>query len=433
MAIPNVLPISNIIATGDVVSSVGMYIAPPLLMSVETRSPLGAHSMLRVTDALAIYNLFSAIDANATLSALTPILDAASNQGNETLETMVHALSELLMEPIEVSTDDREALYQAIHAIETELFVDRTAANPQLKPIYQNLDVISLPNLSQMEIIEHANNDIAYRYALAHLYPFAIVGKASLYDDHNQNHELDLYDPVEQTGALTDEYLQDRTHYLRATLQRNDGDAQHLTAASGDGELYWDAEAGEFMSEPAAGTTFGVDTDNMVHYRFGGDGDEDAGELSGGNKADLIYGGAGNDTLNGGDGDDYLEGNAGIDKLDGGDGNDELRGGAGDDGGNDGGLFGGVGNDALYGEAGNDTLDGGAGRDLLVGGLGRDHLLGDDGVADRLEGGNGDDLYYAGAGDVINDADGKGTVCMNVTAANGEQVYVMLGLNAIRQ
>ncbi|MCU7918440.1 MAG: hypothetical protein KZQ95_08800 [Candidatus Thiodiazotropha sp. (ex Epidulcina cf. delphinae)] len=296
--------------------------------------------------------------------------------------------------------------------------------------------------------------------ALTHLNPFAIVGKASLYDDHNQNHELDLYDPVTQTGTLTDEYLQDRTHYLRATLQRNDGDAQHLTAASGDGELYWDAEAGEFMSEPAAGTTFGVDTDNLVHYRFGGDGDEDAGELSGGNKADLIYGGGGNDTLNGGDGDDYLEGNAGIDKLDGGDGNDELRGGAGDDGGNDGGLSGGVGSDALYGEAGNDTLDGGVGRDLLVGGLGQDHLLGgegidilfgdhryldeaanqtnqyvlvDDGVADRLEGGNGDDLYYAGAGDVINDADGQGAVCMNVTAANGEQVYVMLGLHWIHQ
>ncbi|MCU7920931.1 MAG: hypothetical protein KZQ95_21625 [Candidatus Thiodiazotropha sp. (ex Epidulcina cf. delphinae)] len=163
MAIPNVLPISNIIATGDVVSSVGMYIAPPLLMSVETRSPLGAHSMLRVTDALAIYNLFSAIDANATLSDLTPILDAASNQGNETLETMVHALSELLMESIEVSTDDREALYQAIHAIETELLVDRTAADPQLNPIYQNLNVISLPNLTQAQIVENANSDIGYR------------------------------------------------------------------------------------------------------------------------------------------------------------------------------------------------------------------------------------------------------------------------------
>ncbi|MEW8585593.1 MAG: hypothetical protein AB2531_07495, partial [Candidatus Thiodiazotropha sp.] len=49
----------------------------------------------------------------------------------------------------------------------------------------------------------------------------------------------------------------------------------------------------------------------------------------------------------------------------------------------------------------------------------------------RLEGGVGDDLYYAGAGDVINDSDGLGTVCMNVTTGSGDQTYVMLGLNSI--
>ncbi|MCU7850417.1 MAG: hypothetical protein KZQ89_21055, partial [Candidatus Thiodiazotropha sp. (ex Lucinoma kastoroae)] len=123
---------------------------------------------------------------------------------------------------------------------------------------------------------------IAYRYALTHLNPFAIVGRESLYDDHNQNDELELYDPVTQTGTLTEEYLQDRTHYLRASLQRNEWDVQHLTAASGDGVVYWDAEAGQFMSVPTVGTTFGVDTDNLVHYRFGGDDDEGNDELAGG-------------------------------------------------------------------------------------------------------------------------------------------------------
>ncbi|MEW8586308.1 MAG: calcium-binding protein, partial [Candidatus Thiodiazotropha sp.] len=135
-----------------------------------------------------------------------------------------------------------------------------------------------------------------------------------------------------------------------------------------------------------------------------------------------------------------------------------LYGGSGDDARiHNSGLFGGAGEDALYGEAGHDTLDGGTGRDLLVGGLGQDHLIGgdgidnlfgdnryfdeatnryvlvDDGESDRLEGGVGDDLYYAGAGDVINDSDGLGTVCMNVTTGSGDQTYVMLGLNTLRQ
>ncbi|MCU7837979.1 MAG: lipase family protein, partial [Candidatus Thiodiazotropha sp. (ex Troendleina suluensis)] len=234
---PDVLPVSNIVATGDVASSLGLYITPPIVMSVETRSPLGAHSMVRVTDALAIYNLFSAIDPNADLSNLTPILDAASNRGNESLESIIHSLSDLLINPIDVPIDQREPLYVAIQAIETELFVDRTIANSQLKPVYQNLEVESLANLTQEQIVAHANNDIAYRYALAHLNPFAITGRESLYDDHNQNDELELYDPVTQTGELTTAYLQDRTHYLRASLQRNEWDVQHLTAASGDGEL----------------------------------------------------------------------------------------------------------------------------------------------------------------------------------------------------
>ncbi|MCU7837983.1 MAG: hypothetical protein KZQ94_01240 [Candidatus Thiodiazotropha sp. (ex Troendleina suluensis)] len=279
---PDVLPVSNIVATGDVASSLGLYITPPIVMSVETRSPLGAHSMVRVTDALAIYNLFSAIDPNADLSNLTPILDAASNRGNETLENIIHSLSDLLINPIDVPIDEREPLYVAIQAIETELFVDRTVANPQLKPIYQNLNLISLPDLTQVQIIENANNDIAYRYALAHLNPFAITGRESLYDDHNQYDELELYDPATQTGELTTAYLEDRTHYLRASLQRNEWDVQHLTAASGDGVVYWDANAGEFASASDPEIVVRQDWDDLVHYRFGGDGDEGNDELAGG-------------------------------------------------------------------------------------------------------------------------------------------------------
>ncbi|MCU7805080.1 MAG: hypothetical protein KZQ96_17975 [Candidatus Thiodiazotropha sp. (ex Lucinoma borealis)] len=68
---------------------------------------------------------------------------------------------------------------------------------------------------------------------------------------------------------VTDEYLRDHAHYLRASMQRNEWDVQHLTAAFGDCELYWDTEAGQFLSEPAVGTTFGVDTDDLVRYRLG--------------------------------------------------------------------------------------------------------------------------------------------------------------------
>ncbi|MCG7865350.1 MAG: hypothetical protein JAY74_03145, partial [Candidatus Thiodiazotropha taylori] len=433
IGIPNVLPISNVMAIGDVVSSVGMYVSSPLLVNVETRSPLGAHSMVRVTDALAIYNLFYSIDDNETLSDLTPILSAASNTGNETLEVLIFRLSDLLMHPINVQIDNRDALYQAIYSIEAEIYVDRMVAGPQLKPPFHNLHVESLSNLTREQIITHANDDIAYRYALTHLNPFVITGQDLIYEDHNQNGELDLFDPLAQAGELTQAYLQDRTYFLQAVMQRNEQNVQSLTATTGHGELYWDATAGQFMSIPEAGTTFGVDVDSMVNYRFGGEDDETNGELDGRNNNDHIYGGGGNDTLNGNAGNDYLEGNSGIDILNGG-----------------------VGDDALYGNSGNDILNGGENRDLLVGGLGKDTLNGDDGIdvltgdiglidsdrrtvelrddreVDILRGGEGDDLYFAGVGDIINDSDGRGNVCVSMTLRDGSQEYVQLGLYNIR-
>ncbi|MCU7873331.1 MAG: hypothetical protein KZQ91_11350 [Candidatus Thiodiazotropha sp. (ex Lucinoma borealis)] len=194
-------------------------------MSVETRSPLGAHSMVRVTDALAIYNLFSAIDPNADLSNLTSILDAASNRGNESLESIIHSLSDLLINPIDVPIDEREPLYQAIQTIEIELFVDSTAANPQLKLQYQGLRIIPLTEHTRTGLVDLANDNIAYRYALMHLNLFAVTGRDDLYDRHNDMDQLEHYEETTQEGELTQSNLQDRAEFLVLLNQMNLKDA----------------------------------------------------------------------------------------------------------------------------------------------------------------------------------------------------------------
>ncbi|MEW8073547.1 MAG: calcium-binding protein [Candidatus Thiodiazotropha sp.] len=417
------------------------------------------HGSSQITDTLAVYNLLIELSSTlasttpqAALEQLMPVFKAVSWEADHSIEGLVRSFGRLFgVSESLPAIDDREALYTAIRDIGNSILFE------QAKGV---VEIIPLTDLTQEEIVNHAMSGetaIAYRYALTHLDPFAVTGDAGIFEQHNQSSELELYDPVTQTGALTQAYLQDRAYILRAMMHRNEFDIENLMT-TGDGVYFWGADAGgfAFVSDPEI--VVRQDWDDLVHYRFGGDGDENNGELDGKNRDDLIYGGGGNDTLNGNAGDDYLEGNAGIDKLDGGVGNDELRGGSGDDARiHDSGLYGREGDDALYGEAGHDTLDGGAGRDLLVGGLGQDHLIGgdgfdnlygdnryfdeannryvlvDDGVSDRLEGGLGDDLYYAGAGDVINDADGLGTVCMNVTTGSGDQTYVMLGLNTLRQ
>ncbi|MEW8417974.1 MAG: calcium-binding protein [Candidatus Thiodiazotropha endolucinida] len=364
-------------ATHDRISDIGNLPGNITPFANEGDGWLSAHSMSNVTDVLVVSNLFAAVDPTADLTDdLTPIFMATTNADDLplTLETMTHALSNLLSIQAQVPTDDRDALYQAIQAIESEIYVDRTVGNPQVKLAYQNLEVVSLPNLTRTETINRANNDIAYRYALAHLNPFVITGRESLYDDHNENGELELYDSITQAGEITQAYLEDRSAFLALLNQGN------ITGEPVPGE---EVEFYDVARDIVARYDNYLQPPHRIY--FGGDGDE---ALSGISNRDRLYGGGGNDTLNGNAGDDYLEGNAGIDKLDGGVGNDELYGGSGDDARiHDSGLYGREGDDALYGEAGHDTLDGGTGRDLLVGGLGQDHLIGGDGI-DNLYGDN---------------------------------------------
>lgn len=143
-------------------------------------------------------------------------------------------------------------------------------------------------------------------------------------------------------------------------------------------------------------------------------GNNNANLLTGTLLDDLIRAHRGNDTVNAGGGNDYVDGGAGHDTLYGDAGADTL--------------LGGEGNDGLYGGADNDVLDGGDGLDWAVfsgggavnvnlttgiaTGQGVDTLISIEKVfgssfadvitgnalANRLEGGDGDDFFFASPG-----------------------------------
>lgn len=196
----------------------------------------------------------------------------------------------------------------------------------------------------------------------------------------------------------------------------------------------------------------------------GADNDQD---LTGTEGNDTLEGGSGNDALTGLGGDDDLVGNGGNDRITGndgddigigGDGNDTVRGSEGNDllQGNDGSdrMFGDRGDDWAAGGAGDDAIGGGSGNDVLIGGDGADNIqadggddalfggdmleraltqdeldairaaaqagepvtypvdfdVTDDGQADRLDAGRGDDDIFAGSGDEVRTGEGADTV-----------------------
>ena len=108
----------------------------------------------------------------------------------------------------------------------------------------------------------------------------------------------------------------------------------------------------------------------------GGDGNDTITTSQG---PDIVYGGGGDDTISTGDGDDYAAGGADNDTISSGDGNDSLHGNAGHDilSGQQGHdvVSGGAGNDQVAGHQGQDVLIGGSGLDQVLGNSDRDLLF----------------------------------------------------------
>lgn len=174
--------------------------------------------------------------------------------------------------------------------------------------------------------------------------------------------------------------------------------ADRFTGAKGDDTVF--GGAGNDILDGTAGNNrlSGQDGDDTLTAGLGNDalsGGVGNDSLVGGGGRDHLMGDAGNDTLTaqghskleGGGGDDLLQEvvPAGFDTMLGGNGNDTLKSSG------DSSLSGGAGNDVLFGGRGHETLLGGDGNDTISNEAGRDQL------ADRIDGGSGDDvlnLYY---------------------------------------
>ncbi|MEW8030127.1 MAG: calcium-binding protein [Candidatus Thiodiazotropha sp.] len=295
--------------------------------------------------------------------------------------------------------------------------------------------ITGLDEVTREQLIQHAKNSIAWRYALRELNPF-VVEDAEYQEHHNEDHSLDRHNVETGEGFMTDEWIKQRSNFLifeRLYRTTDDTDGTYEMPLGLPvpilGDIHFvDHVDGHNYELTVDGLDLGIiETREIL---FGGD---EAETFTGQGRDDFIFGGSGNDNITGDAGNDHLEGNSGA---------DTLNGDAGDD--------------ALHGNHGHDTLDGGAERDLLIGGSGQDTLtsddghdvlsgdrgwvdeeqgvffLQDDGESDVLHGGDGDDLYFAGAGDVIRDSDGRGSVCLSMTLDNGEPLYIQLGLYPIR-
>jgi hypothetical protein len=304
---------------------------------------------------MAVYNLLFNLDTTlagiepaTAFAKLQPLFEQASNQRESSLENIVNTVGNLLNVGADIAIDSREALYARLNLIEKTLYVEPYKAQPQLKPQYQNLQIVDASSLAD-SAKEDTADGFAYRYALKTLNPFAITGNVNLYSQHNQHGELNI-------DKFSDNYLQDRARFLELKNEAFTKDGTipiSEVIEGGEKTLYRDLSSDVLKHIIQGQGPYSGGTNPPQRVTFGTDNAESGVPIDGGVKNDRLYGGGGDDTIKGSLGNDYIEGNAGTDTLYGGADNDTLIGGAG--------------TDHLYGDAGNDTLKGCQGRNTAFG------------------------------------------------------------------
>ncbi|PHS26635.1 MAG: hypothetical protein COA83_02885 [Methylophaga sp.] len=383
---------------------------------IEQKTLLGntvGHGSGQMTDSLAVYNLLFSLDVAlaqkepaVAIAQLQPLFEQASNKRESSLENIVNAVGSLLNVGTDIGIDNREELYARLNLIEETIYVEPYKDIPQLKPQYQNLQLVDVNSLSDSSHLDSAEG-FAYRYALVNLNPFAITGNVNLYSQHNNAGELNI-------EHFSDHYLQDRADMLAWKIKYDSTDTDYSEYLNPDDFADTNGFKGNFhytdysILNSGSPLRLNIDGEGLaLPYQQIKFGSEQGETIEGLSKPDRLYGGGGIDTLHGMAGDDYLEGGQGNDTLYGGSENDTL--------------LGGTEVDTLYGGSGNDTLKGGKGNDHLYAGTGNDTLIG----------GTGSDSYYINSGDGINFIKDTGvgdklkvnskTLGGDITAINGQQ------------
>lgn len=306
------------------IANLGRQLASPTLIDTEiSLNPLNNHSIVPLTDSLALYDLFAkldpalnTIDPAVGISKITDILKTASATPARSLEAALDSLRKLFRDPAAQGfaatiTDDREAFYQNLYNAD---FQSRVTANSGL------VSITSLVDKEALAIEANAFADIAYRYALKELNPFAVVGNNDLFTPYNTGVNagaLDLYNPTTRTGGLTTEWINDRAAFLVWKNQYFTADGQIVLRRDGDeNQLFENRDNAAktdlsltVVGNLAAGGNSGAAA-NPAKVVFGNTATD---VITGGILSDRLYGDAGTDWLEGRASADYLEGGQGLD------------------------------------------------------------------------------------------------------------------------
>lgn len=291
-----------------------------------------SHAIEQMMDALALQAVLYRLDDSLNLPQLKKFIDAAHHLPGKSEEVLVEALHALLV-PGSRFADHGLALPISDAAAGLDVWVGkgdieaRNSFHTALLEINQRLDALDLSATRIASITEEAgqplipeqlaqratvNPDVyAYRYALKHLLPFAVIG-VDYQTRHNTKGELDLYNPATKQGGLTKDWIRDRARLLQAVVTSNTQDNPDIARLPGSGNIRTQYQ---FYAGGPERVLFADPVDRPASTQAVMFADDASRALIGFGFAlgDRLYGGRGTDFLEGRKGDDRLEGGKGLD------------------------------------------------------------------------------------------------------------------------
>ncbi|PLY60942.1 hypothetical protein HBH1_00881 [Herbaspirillum sp. BH-1] len=275
-------------------------------------NPIANHSMFKLTDYLALGATLEKLAPTLTFSQLNTLVQAASNDMEASLESVLDAVRRIVTGTDFPITRVGDVGGNALSRADFHSHLAELQASVPYKKLLGNANIISLAATSGASILSAAEQagaiGMAYRYALVTGNPFVVTGAD--YSAANTNGKLDLFAKTGGTGKLTERYLSDRANFLVWKIIKNNADADYgkvITSDTTEGDWdYTDMAAKITLKVDGRGDLFS--TAHQIIF-----GTDTADTLTGKDQRDHLYGGDGNDTLIGGDGADYLEGGNGVD------------------------------------------------------------------------------------------------------------------------
>ena len=401
--------VSNLRAASgaSLIAGLGEAWSTPLGIEIEAASGLGLdnHSIVRLTDALAVHAAYAELAPSLTLAQTGQIFRSASERNTNSLEAALDALRTTLTgsSVTPTSEEDRDALHRNLKALQD---------SAEYKALKGSAAVRLTATQDASTLVSKAKSDFGYFLSVKYLLPVAIEGAASaIIGAHADLHTQWQADQTNRAAGsadltFTDEYLADRAAFLtwKNHLALRDKSAAAAPYTDAPDAWFRDYASGLVIHLGAILT----DSTAKPRYLFGADQSSGTEVLEGGTNADRIYGGGGVDHLYGYGGNDRLEGGAGDDEL-----------------------YGGGEDDTLIGGRGDDILRGGTGFDTYIVGQGTDTIVDEDGLGVVRD---GQGRVIAGA--FVQGADGRYTWIQNaqvgathnspltITLENGAQVII---------